>query len=562
MKRIQATSTHPLPRSKRTLKVRKNGIKAVDAASTMKLPLSSNSRVTRNQAFMRWQYPGVAAFTPAYVEMILRGALAGDHVRQWELFDLMLQTWPTLASCQQELLYGIERRELVFDPYSEEDKLATPSAIEKEKLVTTLIRGMRPDPASDENEIKGMIKNIMDAWFRGVSVIELLWEPYDIEEQGLVNTPRASVWAHPSNYAFDPQGNMGLVNQSAGYPNSTGILQPPYLRPFPPNRFLICIHKCLAGSPMGGALLKPLAWWWCAANFSSDWLLNLAQVFGLPFRWASFAASTPDQTVTQICDMLQNMGSAGWAAFPEGTTMELKEASRSGNLSPQGDLLDRADTYARMLILGQTMTGATIASGRGGQAFGTVEAQLKQDRLDAASQFVETIINQQLIPAIMRLNYGDDKEAPTCRFLQETIGTYQDAQRDQILAGPGIAMPIPFSHLRAKYAIPEPTGGEEVTKPPPIPTAAPFGGGGGNGAGPKGTRPIGQSADPKQKTKPADKKKVEAKLAEISLIEDDALFAHELRALAAELVSSQEISDAREAVSAIQNFITQKEAHE
>jgi phage gp29-like protein len=544
-----------VPRAKRTLKVRKNGHNAIDAASTMKLPVGGNSRVTRNQSFMRWQYPGVAAFTPSYIEMILRGALAGDHVRQWELFDLMLQTWPTLASCQQELLYGIERRDLVFDPYSEEDKLATPSSIEKEKLVTTLIRGMRPDPASDENEIKGTIKNIMDAWFRGVSVIELLWEPYDIEEQGLVITPRATVWAHPSNYAFDPQGNMGLVTQSAGTPNTTGTLKPPYLRPFAPNRFLVCVHKCLAGSPMGGALLKPLAWWWCAANFSSDWLLNLAQVFGLPFRWASFAASTPDQTITQICDMLQNMGSAGWAAFPEGTTMELKEASRSGNLSPQGDLLDRADTYARMLILGQTMTGATIASGRGGQAFGTVEAQLKQDRLDAASQFVETIINQQLIPAIMLFNYGDTKEAPTCRFLQETIGTYQDAQRDQILSTLGV--PIPFSHLRQKYAIPEPTGGEEVTKPPPVPTAAPFGGG--NGAGPKGTRPIGQSPDPKRNgAKPTEKKKVVAKLAEISLIEDDALFAHELRTLAVDLVSSEEISDAREAVSAIQKWIKEE----
>jgi hypothetical protein len=85
---------------------------------------------------------------------------------------------------------------------------------------------------------------------------------------------------------------------------------------------------------------------------------------------------------------------------------------------------------------------------------------------------------------------------------------------------------------------------------------APMGGGGPAPAGPKGTRPTGQTQKP---TTPATKKKVEAKLAEISLIEDDVLFAHELRTLAADLVSSQEVSDAREAVSAIQKFITQKE---
>jgi phage gp29-like protein len=275
----------------------------------------------------------------------------------------------------------------------------------------------------------------------------------------------------------------------------------------------------------------PLAWWWCAANFSSDWLLNLAQVFGLPFRWANYAASSPDQTVSAICDMLQNMGSAGWAAFPEGTTLELKEASKAGGGSPQDALLDRADGYARSLLLGQTMTGATIASGRGGQAFGTVEAQLKQDRLDAASGFVAEVINRQLIPAILMLNYGDTDEAPTCRFLQETEGTYQDAQRDQILASLGL--PIPFTHLQQKYNTPEPTGGEEVTKPPPKPQAPSD-----VSAGPAGTRPTGQS--PNGKSPSETPRQVQAKLYELSLIEDTEIFGRKLREFAAELVSAKE----------------------
>src|SRR5215471_19397940 len=111
------------------------------------------------------------------------------------------------------------------------------------------------------------------------------------------------------------------------------------------------------------------------------------------------------------------------------------------------------------------MTGTTVTSGKGGQAFGTVEAQLKQDRLEAASDYVADIFNEQLIPSILRLNYGDEDEAPICRFLQENEGTYQDAQRDQILAQMG--MPIPVSHMRKKYSIPEPEGDEEVLSPAP-----------------------------------------------------------------------------------------------
>jgi hypothetical protein len=182
------------------------------------------------------------------------------------------------------------------------------------------------------------------------------------------------------------------------------------------------------------------------------------------------------------------------------------------------------------------MTGQTIASGRGGQAFGTVEAQLKQDRLDAACAFVARVINRQLIPSILTRNYGDTDEPPSCRFLQETEGTYQDAQRDQILSSLGL--PIPLSHLRQKYNIPEPTGEEEVTEPPPKPMAPSD-----VSAGPKGTRPIGQTPNGNS---PSEKpRQVEAKLEALSLIQDDEIFARELRRLASELVTGYDPSEPR-----------------
>jgi phage gp29-like protein len=86
---------------------------------------------------------------------------------------------------------------------------------------------------------------------------------------------------------------------------------------------------------------------------------------------------------------------------------------------------------------------------------------------------VADIFNEQLIPSIIRLNYGDEDELPVCRFLQDNEGTFQDAQRDQILVNMGT--PIPVSHIRKKYSIPEPEGDEEILAPPvrtPEPTTA------------------------------------------------------------------------------------------
>jgi hypothetical protein len=57
-------------------------------------------------------------------------------------------------------------------------------------------------------------------------------------------------------------------------------------------------------------------------------------------------------------------------------------------------------------------------------------------------------------------------------------------------------------------------------------------------AGPDGTRPIGES--PKEPSPSETPRQVEAKLKALSLIEDDEIFARELRKLASELVTAKE----------------------
>src|SRR5581483_2083623 len=292
------------------------------------------------------------------------------------------------------------------------------------KTVSFALRSMKPEPAADENDMRGTITDILDGWFRGVTVLEVDWFVVSDNAGAQIVAPRATFWVHPTCFAFNADGVLSLrVNSSSStaispflsFADSSGQQG---LVPLPPNKFLVGIHKGKSGPALGGAILRPLAWWWCAANFSADWLLNLAQVFGLPFRWANYDQNAPQETVNRICDMLANMGSAGWAAFPAGTTLELKEPSKGGERSPQSDLLDRADRYARMLILGQTMSGGVTLLGKGGgQAFGTVEALVKDERVDAASLYAQEVINRQLIPMILQLNYGEETEPPRVRLL-------------------------------------------------------------------------------------------------------------------------------------------------
>src|SRR6266478_7579283 len=136
MRTITASRTRRSPRAP-SVKLRKNGKHKIDAKSTLAVPLSFGlNRILRPQAAFRWILPQLAAITPQYIEMILRGALAGNHVQQWELFDLMFDTWPELSACAQELTYGVLRKKLIYETAHEEDEQPTPNAIERKKLVS------------------------------------------------------------------------------------------------------------------------------------------------------------------------------------------------------------------------------------------------------------------------------------------------------------------------------------------------------------------------------------------------------------------------------------------
>ncbi len=73
-------------------------------------------RIIRQRSLGNWMLPQLASITPQYIETVLRGALGGNHIQQWELFDLMLDTWPRLlkntGGCRRRPGDGLEGRSM------------------------------------------------------------------------------------------------------------------------------------------------------------------------------------------------------------------------------------------------------------------------------------------------------------------------------------------------------------------------------------------------------------------------------------------------------------------
>lgn len=413
-------------------------------AETASLPggLSrSLGRILRPQAAYRWLLPQLAAITPQYIEMTLRGALAGNHVQAWELFDLMEDSWPRLSKNANQLKMEVveEMRGWRAKPYEEEDTPASDSAKEKARLVNAALRGMRPEPDADENDLSGTIYDLMDAWLKGQAVLETDWEVRAAGAAGNIVAPRSTYWVHPTCVAWSMEGRLGLRQELAAglgagqvprvstpgvWGGTSAQPMPSSVVPFPEHKFLIGIVKAKSGSALAAARLRSLAWWWCAGNFAADWLLNLAQLWQLPFRWANYDPNAPQATVDAICAMLENMGSNAWAAFPAGTTMELKESKQSGGNGPADNILDRADKNCDLLVLGQTLT-SDVSQDAGSRSQGEVHERVEDKIMRAACGYVAGVLNNQLVPAILELNYGNEEEKPEYRGDEEVPGTLE-----------------------------------------------------------------------------------------------------------------------------------------
>jgi phage gp29-like protein len=419
-------------------------------------------RILRREASGNWMLPALAAVTPQYIEGILRGALGGDPLQQWNLFDLMEDTWPRLLKDLNELKGAVVGMDWKLEAWAEEDQPPTADAIERKKVISDALWKMNPASDGDDNGFEQTIFDILDAHAKGLSVLEIIWEQRRVGQLGDLTVPNSTCWVHPRNYGWSAEGYLGL--------NPTG--RGAVIERFPENKFIVAICKAKSGSTGTTARLRALAWWWCAANFSGDWLMNLAQLFGIPFRWATFANGASADTIAAIGAMLSGMGSSGYGAFPEGTNLNFLEAGKNAGSSPQADLLERADKNCDLLILGQTLTSDTGNSGAGGGslALGKVHAGVREQFIQEAANFAARVINQQLIPAILRENYGEADEAP---YFSPEPETQKDLSATALMiktaVDTGFKVPAKWAH--AELSIPLPQAGEEIIEKaaPPAP---------------------------------------------------------------------------------------------
>lgn len=403
-----------------------------------------------------WLLPSLSHVTPDYVERILYASLTGDSPEpEYALFELMLQTWPRLVKNVLELRNAV--CDLLWN-------VQNPASLTTAADLATRTRdGMHPDIPALGLGWRSTIARLMDAWFTGLTILEVDWEVRGSASLPQAWLPRQTHHVHPRFYSWHPDS----ATLHLRLPDSDS------LTPIPPHKFIVAMNNVGIGHPSGGALLRPLAWYWCAANFSRDWLLNFAQLFGQPLRWATYDPSDPSVR-PRLEELLESMGSAAWAAAPQGVSLELKEPANHGSDNPQNQIISHADTACDLLILGQTLTSEAHDSGS--RALGQVHYNVRSDIINAAAAWVAEILNTQLLSSVYHLNLpATAAEESILPFFDPGSKVVQSpseiASRIKTLLEAGIPLKKDFVHELTET--PQPTNGEEVyTAPMPMGNSA------------------------------------------------------------------------------------------
>ncbi len=154
------------------------------------------------------------------------------------------------------------------------------------------------------------------------------------------------------------------------------------------------------------------------------------------------------------------MGTASWGAFPQGTNLQIVQSSTpgiSGPNDPNERLLWLADRACDILLLGQNLSSEI--NGQGSRAAAEVHREVELDLYETYAEFLVAILNEQLIPALIRQNWGNLDEVP---FVEVEIPRPQRdeemARRDKLLFQ-DMGLPVSLQYLYERHRVQSPDPG-------------------------------------------------------------------------------------------------------
>lgn len=195
------------------------------------------------------------------------------------------------------------------------------------------------------------------------SDVELVPRVHVIPEYGVIVRERSDSWEQGFSFR---EGSLADWCVEVGDPHDLGLL-------------LKCAPQALSK--------KSVTTYWDV----------FGEIFGMPMRVATTTSQNPsDRKAIEV--MLEELGAAGWALFPEGTTIEIKESTRGDAYNVYDKRILLANSEISKGVLGQTMT---IDNGSSHSQSET-HLEVFENICAADAKLIKYVINDSLIPKMIK----------------------------------------------------------------------------------------------------------------------------------------------------------------
>ena len=185
---------------------------------------------------------------------------------------------------------------------------------------------------------------------------------------------------------------------------------------------------------------------------------QFSEIFGMPIRIAT-TTSRDIKEHNKMTDMLQNMGSAPWGLFPDGTDVKLIETTRGDAYNVYDRRIDRANSEMSKAVLGQTMTTDNGSS----KSQSEVHERVGENIAFADADMLKDIINDILFPFL--INHSFPLQDKT--FDWDETYTYTPTEMKEVEAMVIERYNVDPNYFEEKYGIPI-IGIREDPNPNPI----------------------------------------------------------------------------------------------
>lgn len=387
------------------------------------------------------------------ITFLKRASWGGIVAETDRLYSTMFHDWDALQKDCNDIEKAVKSLDWSINPYVEKGEKVSPQAEDVAKTVEAALWQQDGVPAGEYSHSFAQLLGVLcHAIWRGQNVHQIVWK-----NNGKLVYPARYEQLLPQFLQWEMQ--PGKVDRLLLVPDGEGA-QPV---PFPKYKFIVALNNSGPDHPLYNATYYSLVAWFSAFKKGLGWFMQFCERFGLPKpvlhydnpqdKEALIAQLNDNRVINAI--LLEGDRTVDWATVPA-----------SGQSLPQRELLSMAESACHKAILGQTLTSDVSKSG-GSLAQAKVHAGVQADTVMRYAEYVTDIINTQLIPAIVHLNYGNaDMPMPELRCkLPQAVANIERAQFwAQVLQIPG--MQVVKSDIYESLGIAMPAQGDEVLSTP------------------------------------------------------------------------------------------------